>query len=120
VITVGLIIPRQGCTSAEPASASSDSPIYITKHDRRKHFYQSEIGCLSNRLFVDSLKIDVSRALRLLWKTFYGFLGRFLDWFHDVFKTIGKNHPCRHIDVGRPVVIAGRNHEEMDRDASDQ
>jgi len=53
------------------------------------------------------------------WKTLV-LLGVTMIWSRDVFKTTGKNHQCRHIDVGRPAKTAGRNHEEMDGDASGQ
>jgi hypothetical protein len=55
----------------------------------------------------------------LAWETPVS-LGVTMIWFRDIFKTTGKNHPCRHIDVGHLAKIAGCNHEEMDGDANGQ
>jgi len=50
VIPVDPIIPWQGCSSAEPASASPDINS-VTNFDRRKRRQDKKlIVCLSNRL----------------------------------------------------------------------
>jgi hypothetical protein len=38
--------------------------------------------------------------------------------FRDIFKIIGKNHPCRHGVSSVSRETASRGHEEMDRGAN--
>jgi hypothetical protein len=113
VITVGPIIPRHGCSSAEPASASPDNQIYVVKQykiRKEKSFYQK-----LNRLFVESsfgrfLEIRCGSYVSFAWGTLVS-LGVIMIWSRDIFKTTGKNHPCRHNDVGRLM----KNHEPSSR-----